>query len=59
MLIRNLITNVYLMTNAEYLVLRFIRNNHPKYHKYCKEWIDNLTTQQIIYFEKEKQNLNL
>lgn len=47
------------MTLAEYLVYRFVRNNHNKYHKYCKEWIENLTTQQITYFEREKQNLNL
>lgn len=44
---------------TEYLAYRFIKNNHPKYHKYCKEWIKNLTVQQITYFEKEKQNLNL
>lgn len=26
----------------EYLTQRFIRNNHPKYYKYCEEWINNV-----------------
>ena len=47
------------MSISDYLVYRFIRNNHRKYHKYCREWVDNVTTQQLNYFIKEKQHLNL
>ena len=47
------------MSIDEYLVHRFLRNNHPKYHKYKDEWIANVTETQILYFNKEKERLNL
>ena len=47
------------MTIYEYLMYRFIENNHPKYHKYCMQWLERITIEQLIYFEREKQNLNL
>ena len=37
---------------------RFIRNNHNKYTKYAKEWVDNLTHDQIAYFILEKERIN-
>lgn len=41
------------MTLNEYLLIRFIRSNHPKYRKYAIEWINNLTKEQLSYFKKE------
>ena len=41
----------------EYLIQRFLRNNHNKYHKYCKEWAENVTPEQIQYFIEEKKRL--
>ena len=38
----------------EYAKLRFIRSNHPKYHKYCDEWVKNMTENQKTYFNDEK-----
>lgn len=48
------------MTNnlKTYLEWRFKRNNHPKYLKYCNEWINNLFPSQIQYFEKEMIRLH-
>jgi hypothetical protein len=43
----------------EYLTQRFLKNNHTKYHKYCNEWINNVTKEQVDYFIKEKDRLNL
>lgn len=43
----------------EYLVQRFLNNNHPKYHKYYKVWIDNITEDQMKYFIEERKRLNL
>lgn len=40
-----------------YLELMFYKNNHVKYHKYFKEWISNITRNQVIYFTKEMNNL--
>jgi hypothetical protein len=40
-----------------YLIWRFNMNNHPKYKKYCTEWIDNLTENQILYFIEERKRL--
>ena len=37
----------------KYLEWRFRTNNHPKYHKFCNQWISNVTVEQLIYFEKE------
>lgn len=47
------------MTIDAYLMYRFLHSNHTKYHKYCKEWISNVTDTQIAYFIKEKTHLNL
>lgn len=44
------------MALDEYLLIRFIRSNHPKYRKYAVEWVNNLTTEQLSYFEKEMIN---
>lgn len=41
------------MTLDEYLLVRFIRSNHPKYRKYAVEWVNNLTIEQLSYFKKE------
>ena len=42
----------------EYLTQRFLRNNHTKYYKYCNDWVDNVTEDQLNYFIKEKDRLN-
>ena len=42
-----------------YLLQRFLRNNHPKYHKYAAEWIENVTETQLLYYKLEKERLNL
>lgn len=41
----------------EYLIQRFLKNNVRKYHKYCVEWINNLTENQVKYFILEKERL--
>lgn len=41
-----------------YLTKRFLGNNHPKYHKYMQEWVDNVTPTQLAYFELEKERLS-
>lgn len=43
----------------KYLIWRFNVNNHSKYRKYCTEWIDNLTKNQIQYFIEERKRLIL
>ena len=47
------------MNNILYIYLekRFYTENHPKYHKYFKEWISNINSNQIYYFTKEMNNL--
>ena len=40
-----------------YLQQRFLRNNHPKYHKYMEEWIDGVTADQMRYFEEERRRI--
>ena len=40
-----------------YLTERFRKNNHPKYHRYCDEWIKNTTIDQLRYFEQEKNRI--
>lgn len=47
------------MTTDEYIRQRFIKNNHPKYHKYMDEWIKGITLQQRRYFNIEKIRLGL
>lgn len=36
---------------------RFRLDNHKKYHKYFDEWVSNLTSNQITYFEKQRLSL--
>lgn len=33
-----------------WLEKEFYRSNHPKYHKYFKEWVDNIILTQIEGF---------
>jgi hypothetical protein len=47
------------MIDKKYLVWRFMKNNHAKYRKYCTEWIDSLTNEQLHYFQEEKERLTL
>lgn len=42
----------------EYLTQRFLKNNHTKYYKYCNDWINNVTEDQLDYFIKEKDRLS-
>lgn len=42
---------------AEYLKERFLRNNHSKYHKYCNEWMINITPDQLRYFINERRRI--
>ena len=41
----------------KYLIWRFNVNNHTKYRKYCLEWMNSLTKDQISYFIEEKKRL--
>ena len=41
----------------KYLEWRCRMNWHPKYLKYIQEWINNVTPDQMKYFEKERKNL--
>lgn len=41
-----------------YLTRRFLDNNTNHYGHYYKEWIDNITQDQLNYFILEKQRLN-
>lgn len=41
----------------DFLRWRCRMNWHPKYHKYINEWISNVTSEQLSYFEKEMSNL--
>ena len=34
----------------QYLWTEFKFNNHPKYYKYFDTWIENLTENQILYY---------
>ena len=43
---------------GDYLRERFRRNNHTKYHKYCDEWINNITIDQLGYFIEEKRRID-
>ena len=42
-----------MMTLNEYLDNQWKICNHPKYYKYFKEWVENITDTQIYYFKKE------
>lgn len=37
----------------EWLEFRFYRDNHIKYRKYFKEWVSNITPNQIEGFYKQ------
>lgn len=39
----------------EWLEYRFYRDNHLKYRKYFKEWITNITLNQIDGFRRQMQ----
>lgn len=52
-------TQADINTLNEYLIHRFKRNNHNKYHKYCELWISNITETQVNYFRLEKERLGL
>ncbi len=39
----------------EWLEYRFYRDNHLKYRKYFKEWVTNLTQNQIDGFRRQMQ----
>lgn len=43
----------------EYLINRFLKNNIRKYHKYCMDWVNNITKDQIKYFVEEYKRLSL
>ena len=54
------ITNIiFTMTEQlyTYLQLRFYKENHVKYHSYFEEWVQNITNNQIHYFNTEMSNL--
>lgn len=38
----------------EWIEKQFYYSNHKKYHKYFKEWVSNLTEDQIRYFEDQR-----
>lgn len=42
---------------GDYLRERFRRNNHTKYHKYCDEWVNNITCDQLRYFIEERRRI--
>lgn len=39
----------------EWLEYRFYRDNHLKYRKYFKEWVTNITPNQIDGFRRQMQ----
>lgn len=41
-----------------YLQQRFLRNNHPKYHKYMDEWISGVTPDRCDTLPKRKRESN-
>lgn len=47
------------MNKIDYLRYRFKKHNHPKYHKYCDEWVCNVTEEQCSYFNTEMHRLGL
>lgn len=40
-----------------YLEWRCRTNWHNKYRRYIEEWISNVTEEQMMYFERERENL--
>ena len=55
----NITNTLFTMTEQlyTYLQLRFCKENHVKYHKYFEEWVQNITNNQIHYFNIEMNNL--
>lgn len=45
--------NKYILT-IQWLELEFFHSNSKKYHSYCKEWLNNLTDEQLIGFEEQR-----
>ena len=43
--------------DKDYLFFRCKTNWHGKYYHYIEEWISNVTSTQLEYFKKEKNNL--
>jgi len=41
----------------KYLEYRFKFNNRNSYHRYFEEWVKNITVDQLLYFEREMNNL--
>lgn len=39
-----------------WLEKEFYTSNHPKYRRYFKEWVSNLTDAQIFSFERQMYN---
>lgn len=46
-----------MMPMLEWLSQKFYKDNHRKYHKYCDEWLNNLTESQLTYFNKQQYNI--
>lgn len=42
----------------DYLQLRFYNDNQKKYHKYFEEWFENLTLNQLYYFNIDMRKTN-
>ena len=40
-----------------YLEWRCRMNWHPKYLRYIQEWVSNVTPDQMMYFEREREHL--
>ena len=38
---------------------RWKYDNHPKYHRYFYEWVDNITQSQIEGFSKQERRRNV
>ena len=43
--------------DKDYLFFRCKTNWHSKHYHYIEEWISNVTSTQLEYFKKEKNNL--
>lgn len=41
-----------------YLQIRFIRDNIPKYYHYFQQWFNNLTNDQLYYFNIDYEKSN-
>ena len=42
---------------GEWLRERWRRDNHAKYQQYFEPWFKNLTESQLMYFSKQKKNI--